>query len=307
MAKTILIVSNTNDPHADAISIRLHERSVNVQRLNSDAFASSRHSWRIPSCGKQPACSSWKHADADVVWFRKVLFPIGQDPVQSFITQEHEGLFESILNQFDHCRWVNSRNSIAAARSKIAQLQCARSIEFRIPDTIITNDVAVLREFADSHGGNIVAKPIRAQVIGNDGDALVVGTRQLPQEYYESATAYAPCYAQERLKIKSEIRIVAFGSRFYSFRLTVNKEADDIKQLGLDNIQHESYDLDLVVAQKVSALMSYYKLEFAAIDFAVVDEGEPVFLELNPNGQWLWLQYMTGVNLIDPFIDFLCI
>jgi glutathione synthase/RimK-type ligase-like ATP-grasp enzyme len=64
--------------------------------------------------------------------------------------------------------------------------------------------------------------------------------------------------------------------------------------------------LDPVVAQKVHKVMSYYKLEFAAIDFAVVDDGEPVFLELNPNGQWLWLQYMTGVNLADPFIDFLC-
>jgi len=31
-----------------------------------------------------------------------------------------------------------------------------------------------------------------------------------------------------------------------------------------------------------------------------------VFLEINPNGQWLWLQYMTEVNLEDPFIDFLC-
>jgi len=306
MMKMVLIVSNTNDPHVDAITTRLHERSLPVHRLNCDAFTSSKHTWRIPSDYTQGAHSSWIHLDVSVVWYRKVTFLNGQDSVQSFIAQEHEGLFESVLDQYCRCRWVNSRSSITVARPKIAQLQRARSIGFRIPDTIITNDVAVLKEFADSHGGNVVAKPIRAQVVGNDDGALVIGTRQLPSEYYESATAYSPCYAQERLKLTSEIRVIAFGSRLHSFRLTADKEADDIKQLELENIRHELCDLDPVVAQKVHRIMSYYKLEFAAIDFAVVDDGEPVFLELNPNGQWLWLQYMTGVNLADPFIDFLC-
>jgi glutathione synthase/RimK-type ligase-like ATP-grasp enzyme len=305
MTKTVLIVSNTNDPHADAITVRLRERSLHFQRLNCDTFASSKQVWRIPSDHNQHIHSTWVHPDVSVVWYRKVNFPSGQNPVQEFIAQEHEGLFESVLDHYGHCRWVNSRSSIATARPKVAQLQHARSIGFRIPDSIITNDVAVLKEFADSHGGNVIAKPIRAQVVGNDKEALVVGTRQLLAEYYESATSYSPCYAQERLKLMSEIRVVAFGSNLYAFRLTADKEADDIKQLELENIQHEPCELDPSSAQKVRALMSYYKLEFAAIDFAVVDEEEPVFLELNPNGQWLWLQYVTGINLTDSFIDFL--
>lgn len=307
MMKTVLIVSNTNDPHADAITSRLHERLLPVWRLNCDAFASSKHTWRIPSDHTQGTHSSWIYLDVGVVWYRKITFPNDRDPVRSFIAQEHEGLFESVLDQYGRCRWVNSRSSITVARPKVAQLQRARSIGFRIPDTIVTNDVAVLRDFANSHGGNVIAKPIRAQVVGNDDNALVIGTRQLPPEYYESATAHSPCYAQERLNLMSEIRVIVFGSRLYSFRLTADKETDDIKQLELENIRHELCDLDPVVARKVHQLMSYYNLEFAAIDFAVVDDGEPVFLELNPNGQWLWLQYMTGVNLADPFIDFLCI
>jgi hypothetical protein len=29
-------------------------------------------------------------------------------------------------------------------------------------------------------------------------------------------------------------------------------------------------------------------------DFAVTAEGVPIFLEMNPNGQWLWMEQLTG-------------
>ena len=32
-------------------------------------------------------------------------------------------------------------------------------------------------------------------------------------------------------------------------------------------------------------------LKFAAIDLALTPQGDYIFFELNPNGQWLWLEY----------------
>ena len=61
----------------------------------------------------------------------------------------------------------------------------------------------------------------------------------------------------------------------------------------------------LILLNKLLKLIQFYGLEFAAVDMGVLQNGEFVFLEINPNGQWLWLQYMTGFNLLDPFIDFL--
>ena len=163
-----------------------------------------------------------------------------------------------------------------------------------------------MEEFAAQHDGQIVAKPIQAQVVGSANHALVVGTRRLTSEHFESAARFSPCYAQERLLLKSEIRVVVFGDQLYPFRLTAREKADDLKQLKLSHIDHERCGLDESISRKIRSLMVFYGLEFGAIDLAVIDEEEPVFLELNPNGQWLWLQYMTGVNLIDPFIDLLC-
>lgn len=231
--KTILIVSNSDDAHADQVSKRLVERSIPVSRLDSDRFTTGVEYWRIP-CGQDlPTESSWIIHETEVVWYRKVILPDALDSVRSFIRQETEGLLDSILFQYRACRWINPRDGIARARSKIAQLHRAKLTGFRIPDTLVTTSIKMLESFADQHHGEIVAKPMQAQVVGSDQQALVIGTRRLSPEYYTSAISGAPCYVQERLRIRSEIRVVVFGERIFAFRLTAQEKADDLKQLPL--------------------------------------------------------------------------
>jgi glutathione synthase/RimK-type ligase-like ATP-grasp enzyme len=305
--KTILIVTNSDDAHADLVYRRLTERTVPVYRLDSDRLVAEPHVWRISAQPDVPTSNSWVVPEVEVVWHRKIFFPEGMDVVQSFLRQELEGILESILAQYRQCRWINPQDRLTEARSKIAQLQLAKLLGFRIPDTLATTSPDLLKEFANLHGGEIIAKPIRSQVIGTGQDALVTGTRRLTPEYYAAAVAGAPCYAQERLLIRAEIRVVVFGTQMFAFRLTPDRRVDDIKQLPLNSIRHEPCTLEPAIARKIESLMSRYGLAFGAIDLAVVDDGEPVFLELNPNGQWLWLEMMTGVNLLDPFIDFLLV
>lgn len=40
-----------------------------------------------------------------------------------------------------------------------------------------------------------------------------------------------------------------------------------------------------------------YGLRFAAIDLARRTDGGYTFFELNPNGQWAWVEQMTGLPL----------
>lgn len=304
--KTILAVSNSGDAHVRVVVDRLKERSISAYRLDSDTFTLGQHNWHLSSAVNHESSSSWFIPGVDVIWYRKIVFPEAMTAAQSFVRQEFEGLFDCILSQYHDCRWVNPRHRLAEARPKIAQLQRAKHIGFRIPDTLVTNDADELAKFAARHQGNVIAKPIRAQVIGVGNNLSVVGTRKLAPEHYESATGPCPCYAQECLPIKSEIRVIVFGNMLHSFRLTALEKADDLKRLTLDQIRHERCQLDKSTSEKITTLMSYYGLEFGAIDLAEVDDGEPVFLELNPNGQWLWLQYVTDENLLDPFIDMLC-
>jgi glutathione synthase/RimK-type ligase-like ATP-grasp enzyme len=46
-----------------------------------------------------------------------------------------------------------------------------------------------------------------------------------------------------------------------------------------------------------------YGLRFGAIDLIVTPDKDYVFLELNPNGQWAWIEQRTGLPLASALVD----
>ena len=53
----------------------------------------------------------------------------------------------------------------------------------------------------------------------------------------------------------------------------------------------------------VKELMLSLRLRFGAFDFLVTPEGRWVFLEVNPNGQWAWIEQMTGMPIASALAD----
>ncbi|MYW03811.1 hypothetical protein GT354_37130 [Streptomyces sp. SID3343] len=49
--------------------------------------------------------------------------------------------------------------------------------------------------------------------------------------------------------------------------------------------------------------MARMGLFFGAFDFAVRPDGEWVFFEVNPSGQWHWLVRRTGLPLVEAMAD----
>lgn len=45
------------------------------------------------------------------------------------------------------------------------------------------------------------------------------------------------------------------------------------------------------------ALTRKLNLQFGAIDFVETPTGEFIFLEINPNGQWAWIEEQTGMPI----------
>ena len=80
------------------------------------------------------------------------------------------------------------------------------------------------------------------------------------------------------------------------------------------NITHaEPFDLFLTrygarAPQFDAALRAYLRhcgLRFGAFDLIVTPEGEHVFLELNPNGQWYWVELATKAPMAEAMADLL--
>jgi hypothetical protein len=59
------------------------------------------------------------------------------------------------------------------------------------------------------------------------------------------------------------------------------------------------------VEASIHRLMDSFGINFASMDMILTPEGEFVFLEINPNGQWLWLEEELGLPLVASMVDLL--
>jgi hypothetical protein len=62
-------------------------------------------------------------------------------------------------------------------------------------------------------------------------------------------------------------------------------------------LKHSAIDTPAIVTQRIRQYLKEMNLTSGSFDFGVTTEGEWVFFECNPNGQWLWLELKTGIEL----------
>ncbi|MEZ4456069.1 MAG: hypothetical protein R2882_05895 [Gemmatimonadales bacterium] len=65
----------------------------------------------------------------------------------------------------------------------------------------------------------------------------------------------------------------------------------------LNNVPYRPHELPLEVQERILLLMRRLGLEYGAIDFRLTPEGEYVFLEINPAGQFLYIEQATGLPI----------
>jgi glutathione synthase/RimK-type ligase-like ATP-grasp enzyme len=65
------------------------------------------------------------------------------------------------------------------------------------------------------------------------------------------------------------------------------------------------YQLPLAIEEKILRLMDYFSLNYGAIDIILTLDGKHVFLELNPCGEFFWLERCPGLPISDAIADVL--
>ena len=66
---------------------------------------------------------------------------------------------------------------------------------------------------------------------------------------------------------------------------------------------HQEHILDEETSRRLRLLTETFGLRFAAIDLAVEEDGQYVFFEINPNGQWAWIEQITGQPIAAALAD----
>ncbi len=101
--------------------------------------------------------------------------------------------------------------------------------------------------------------------------------------------------------------ITKIGTRQFGFAIhaTTDQARLDFRR-DYRALHYERIGVPGDVAAGVGALMAELGLAFAAIDFVVRTDGQWVFIgDVNPGGQYGWLEAATGVPLTDALADLL--
>jgi MvdD family ATP-grasp ribosomal peptide maturase len=200
---------------------------------------------------------------------------------------------------------------IRRAENKQLQLQVARELGLEIPRTLTTNEPAAVRAFAESCVDGIVTKMLSSFAVYEGGRELVVFTNPVkPEDLADlSGLSLCPMTFQEMIPKALELRITVVGRRVMSASIDSQnsaRAAHDWRRDGLRMIQDwQPYELPREVEEKVLRLMDYFVLNYGALDFIVTPDGRHVFLEVNPVGEFFWLERCPGLPIADAIADVL--
>ncbi|HKV37355.1 MAG TPA: hypothetical protein VJP89_23630 [Pyrinomonadaceae bacterium] len=200
---------------------------------------------------------------------------------------------------------------IRHAENKQLQLQVARELGLDTPRTLTTNDPAAVRAFAKSCEDGMITKMLSSFAIYEEGKELVVFTNAVKPEDLADLSGLSLCPAtfQELLQKSLEIRVTVVGRRVMSAAIDSQvsaRAAHDWRRDGVRMIHDwQHYQLPHDVEEKILRLMDYFSLNYGAIDIILTPGGRHVFIELNPCGEFFWLERAPGLPISDAIADLL--
>jgi glutathione synthase/RimK-type ligase-like ATP-grasp enzyme len=177
------------------------------------------------------------------------------------------------------------------------QLRVARDCGFAVPPTLVSQDLREVSEFYRDHGARIIVKSI----VGVESAFLL--TREMPDPGTIDPTSFTSCPAfyQANVPGHRHIRLVCFGDT--SLAAVLESEALDWRP-NL-NIPIREWQVPEAVHDRVRKVLDSLDLEMGVIDIKETPGGELVWLEVNPQGQFLFLEAITNLRLAERFAEYL--
>jgi MvdD family ATP-grasp ribosomal peptide maturase len=318
---SILIITHSTDNESVArVSETIARKGGHTIRLDTDRYPADVRLTAYYASGEERLTLTNEEGEFDLrevsaVWHRRISF--GARLPKTLDKQlRHASLGETsaaahgMLASLKAFR-MDHLHHIRHAENKQLQLQVARELELDIPRTLTTNDPGTVRAFAESCENGIVTKMLSSFAIYDEGKELVVFTNPVKPEDLEDLSGLSLCPAtfQESLPKSLEIRVTVVGQRVMSAAVDSQVSAratHDWRRDGLRLIQDwQPYQLPLEIEEKILRLMDYFSLNYGAIDIILTPAGKHVFLELNPCGEFFWLERSPGLPISEAIADVL--
>ncbi|MFW1977563.1 hypothetical protein ACNPQK_22590 [Acinetobacter guillouiae] len=300
--KKIAVISLQNDIHALAVYNLAKQQGYSVSIFCSDKLVScissiclNKENSKIHLYDINGECHDIN--DFCVIWWRRV------SKTQSYLDESHDKSIHEVVNQSSYIHVfgliknyfkghiINKPDAAILAENKITQIKVAISVGFNVPNTLFTNDPAELEKFYTYNKKNIIMKSyynLAAMPI----KTIHVTSRMLEDK---EGIKMSPAIYQELIDGNQHYRIIMIGDKYIAYE-TINNDLDsrlDLrKPIKVTNITQDLYE-------KLLEFLNILGLEMGIFDFKRSKNGELFFLEINQQGQFAYLDALTGSKSLE--------
>jgi len=314
---TIVVLAHANDNHTAPLKWALEQAGYKVACWAGLASAEERQASITFEENIQLTLGTHVLSPGDVVWVRRpnpaVLNPRVSEADKKFAEGEYRWFYHTIMYQLEtlpvHC--INKYSASRFINNKSVQILLARNCGMHVPKTLFSNSPAAVRAFLGQAGRRSICKAFFPHIWQKDNSPTVAVTEtfevtpeMLPAD---EVLTYAPAIYQDMVVKEFDVRMVLMGSTVYSYALRNPKGALDWRQdAGQGLVQVESIETPAEVKDAVVAFARQSGVVFGSLDFAVDEKGRWWFLEINEQGQFLWLdEFNHKPDIMGKFLAFL--
>jgi glutathione synthase/RimK-type ligase-like ATP-grasp enzyme len=319
----ILVISSRIDPHADAILWGLRHLECKATLwdfADFPAIATASVSTNGYSDRTYDICvnDDALRGPFDVIWVRRTSRSTAKvnchpDDVE-IVQRESERFLANLLPYLGHAdtTLINHPDKELVEDIKLRHLMIARQVGFQIPPTYMGNSPEAVRAFYVAHQRAIVYKAFRPGGWNNaDETNTVLRTSRLDAEHVANDYAVSACPGiyQALVEKQYELRVTVFGEQVFAAKIDSQKKGQTVDWRYDFRPGEEPIDMVMLpesVAKKCLAMCKLLSLTFAAFDLILDCRGEFIFLELNPAGQFLFVEHhVPQIEMLDAFCHFL--
>lgn len=319
MRDTVLVLTNSADgTHSDIVINKLENIGVNVFRCDVDRLAKGELTIKFVAnqdvFGFEMLDTNKKFSSTDLksIWYRRpnrlnspVADPVQRKYAEMEMSQFLEGLWAATIGEVF---WLSNPVNLERARKKVLQLKIARELGFTVPHTIVTNDPEQVRKFFESCDKRIVFKAIHHEMLDYENKSFNIQTTLIDHKHLSrlDLVKKQPSLFQEFIDKEYELRVTVVGDAIFPVKIDSQEYSETaVDWRNPDFIQKLRYtpvNLPQELVDRCHSMVRALGLAFGAFDFAVDKKGACYFLEVNPNGQWYWLEDLTGALISDAIV-----
>jgi glutathione synthase/RimK-type ligase-like ATP-grasp enzyme len=148
--------------------------------------------------------------------------------------------------------------------------------------------------------GRTVIKQISDIAFNGDEFRGGVFTEEVHFEHLQDEIALraAPIMLQRLVDKTCDIRVTVVNDSQFAVQI----DSQDLPESRIDfrkrqDLPMRAIELPEKVHRGIATLMARTGLHFGALDFALDRSGEYFFLEVNPTGNWLWIEHQLGLDI----------